>query len=109
MEQLQNCVAFADKRTGAEREGWLEDADFYSSAITLIDRALSPAPASKGPMEAENTFGRMKSALEGLAECDGRSTTLEHANSVIAGMGKAARAALSTLYPGGDGEKEVLK
>lgn len=47
--------------------------------------------------EMEEALKRMRIALEGLAECDGRSTTLEHANSVIAGMGKAA---IRALIPG---------
>lgn len=35
--RLQNCRRLADQRVGADRDGWLEDAAYFSAAIGLIN------------------------------------------------------------------------
>lgn len=35
--RLQNCARLADQKEGRDRDGWLEDAAYFSAAIGLID------------------------------------------------------------------------
>lgn len=37
VDRQQNCLRHAQMRTGADREGWLEDMAYFSAAIGMID------------------------------------------------------------------------
>ena len=38
-ERYANCLRHAENKTGGDREGWLEDADYYQQALTALTTA----------------------------------------------------------------------
>ncbi len=51
-ERHENCLRLAEQKVGAEREGWLEDAAYFSRAMTTIValRSLVGTWEDPGPM-----------------------------------------------------------
>lgn len=41
-ERKENCIRHAMKKTGKDREGWIEDGAYFGHAISLIRRAYRP-------------------------------------------------------------------
>jgi len=39
LERLENCQAIAEQKTGADREEWLEDADYFARLLRIVDAA----------------------------------------------------------------------
>jgi uncharacterized coiled-coil protein SlyX len=46
-ERKENCIRLATRKTGRDREDYIEDASKYSHAISLIRREYRPRPADK--------------------------------------------------------------
>lgn len=40
-ERLDNCQRIAAGKTGADRDGWLEDAEYFSRVLAMITAAPS--------------------------------------------------------------------
>lgn len=49
VDRIQNCARIAALKTGLDRDGWLEDAAYFSAAVGMIDwtsiEAGDPAPS----------------------------------------------------------------
>lgn len=41
-ERLDNCQRLAAQKTGADRDGWLEDAQYFSEILTRLDTSVFP-------------------------------------------------------------------
>lgn len=37
-ERKENCFRIAEKKTGSDRTGWLQDARYFGDAIKLIEK-----------------------------------------------------------------------
>lgn len=78
------------------------DGDAQDEANGVYIAACDPTTITALVRDAERLASenaRYRICLQGIADCEGHSTTLKHANAVIKGMGQAARAALSEDAP----------
>ena len=51
-EREENCRRIAKAKVGSDRDGWLEDAAYFNSAITLLARATQAESALAAAREA---------------------------------------------------------
>ena len=56
LERATNCMRIAETKSGDDRAGWLEDADYFSNTINALDEAEA----------AEATQAVLAEALDGL-------------------------------------------
>jgi hypothetical protein len=47
-ERLANCLRIAETKSGAEQDGWLEDAMYCAKTLAMI-RALASGPRATDP------------------------------------------------------------
>jgi hypothetical protein len=102
-DRLDNCHRIAAIKEGRDRDGWMEDAAYFSEAVIQLSAPLFPTPAEpladQGGDEAEVAFERIAEPDWWLSEIG-----VARRNSFLAGY-RAAQAKARPREPTEDDPK----